>query len=97
MKRILYLFIFFVLLVIGITFAVLNAEPVGLNYYFGSKEIELSIILVITLIIGAILGILASANLFLSHRREIIRLKKAMDLAEKEINNLRSIPIRDKH
>ena len=97
MVRIVYLFIFLVLVIFGIVFAVLNAEPVNLNYYFGSKEVALSLILVLAMIVGAILGIIASASMIISNRREVMKLRKSVELAEKEVTNLRSIPIRDNH
>ena len=97
MVRIIYLFIFLILVIFGIVFAVLNAEPVNLNYYFGSKEVPLSLILVLAMIVGAILGVIASASMIISNRREVMKLRKSVELAEKEVTNLRSIPIRDNH
>ena len=97
MVRIVYLIIFLILVVFGIVFAVLNAEPVKLNYYFGSKEVALSLILVLAMIVGAILGVIASASMIMSNRREVIKLRKSVELAEKEVANLRAIPIRDNH
>lgn len=97
MVRIVYLFIFLVLVILGIVFAVLNAEPVKLNYYFGSKEVALSLILVLAMIVGAVLGVVASASMIISNRREVMKLRKSVELAEKEVTNLRSIPIRDNH
>ncbi len=97
MVRIIYLFIFLVLVIFGIVFAVLNAEPVTLNYYFGSKQVALSLILVLAMIVGAILGVIASASMIISNRREVLKLRKSVELAEKEVTNLRAIPIRDNH
>ena len=95
MKRIIYLFLFLLLVIVGIAFAVLNADAVSLNYYFGTEQLPLSLILVVTMMIGALLGVIASSGLFMRHRRDIAKLKKAVELAEKEVNNLRAIPIRD--
>jgi len=97
MVRIVYLFIFLILVIFGIVFAILNAEPVKLNYYFGSKEVALSLILVLSMIVGAILGIIASASMIISNRREVMKLRKSAEVAEKEVANLRAIPIRDNH
>jgi len=97
MVRILYLFIFLVLVIFGIVFAVLNAEPVNLNYYVGSKEVALSLILVLAMIAGAIMGVIASASMIISNQREVKKLRKYVELAEKEVTNLRAIPIRDNH
>ena len=81
----------------GLSFAVLNASPVHLNYYFGSRDVPLSVALVLTLLLGAVLGVVSSFGVVLKLRREIARLRKAVKLAEKEILNLRSIPIKDVH
>jgi len=97
MVRIVYSFIFLVLVIFGIVFAVLNAEPVKLNYYFGSEEVPLSLIIVFAMIVGAILGVVASASMIFSNRREVMKLRKSVELAEKEVANLRAIPIRDNH
>ena len=97
MVRIVYSFIFLVLVIFGIVFAVLNAEPVKLNYYFGSEEVALSLIIVFAMIVGAILGVVASASMIISNRREVMKLRKSVELAEKEVTNLRAIPIRDNH
>lgn len=97
MVKIVYLFLFLVLVIFGIAFAVLNADPVQLNYYFGSKDVALSLVLVLAMIVGAVLGVIASAGMIISNRREVVKLRKAVQLAEKEVANLRAIPIRDDH
>lgn len=95
MARVFSLIFFLLMLVIGLTFAVLNAEPVKLDYYFGSHYVPLSLTLVLALIIGAILGALASAGLVLRVKRENARLQKAIKMAEKEVVNLRTLPVKD--
>ena len=97
MLRIFYLLLFLLLIVIGIAFAVLNAEAVEFSYYFSSRQIPLSLILVLAMFAGAVLGVLASTSLIIKLKREMAQLKKSASLAEKEITNLRAIPIKDKH
>lgn len=97
MKRIIYLVLFLVIIIFGIIFAVLNADSVPLNYYFGTKQIPLSLVLVFAMSVGAVLGVLASLGHVIRARREVARLRKAAELAEKEVANLRAIPIRDEH
>ena len=97
MLRIIYIAVIVLLVIIGLVFAVLNADPVDFNYYFDSLSIPLSLSMLVAMIVGAILGVLASAGVILRHRREIARLRKAVDVAEKEVNNLRSLPLRDDH
>ncbi len=97
MLRIFYLLLFLLLIVVGIAFAVLNAEVVEFSYYFSSRQIPLSLILVLAMFAGAVLGVLASTSLIIKLKREMAQLKKSASLAEKEITNLRAIPIKDKH
>ena len=97
MLRLLYLFLFLLLIVAGIAFAVLNATPVAFNYYFDTRQIPLSLILILAISVGAILGVLASIGLVIRLKREVSQLKKSVSLAEKEVMNLRAIPIKDQH
>ncbi|MDH5573516.1 MAG: LapA family protein [Gammaproteobacteria bacterium] len=97
MLRLLYLFLFLLLIIAGIAFAVLNATPVSFNYYFDSTQIPLSLILVLAILVGAVLGVMASIGLIIKLKREISRLKKSVSLTEKEVMNLRAIPIKDEH
>jgi len=97
MSKLIYTILVLIIILLGITFAVLNAENVQLNYYFGSQQLPLSLALVLAMFVGAILGVVASFNLILRSRREVARLRKAAEMAEKEIANLRAIPIKNPH
>lgn len=88
------LFILLVMLV-GAAFAVMNAEPVNLNYYFGSRELPLSVVLVGAVCIGAVLGILAGLTTMARLKRENAELHRQAKLASQEVNNLRTIPLKD--
>ena len=95
MKRILKIGVIFVLLAIGILFAGKNATQVQLDYVVGETLVPLSIVMVLTLVFGAVLGIIASIGLILKTRKELSRVKKSAEMAEREIANLRTIPIKD--
>lgn len=97
MIRLAYIIFSLILLIIGILFAVLNAEPVTLHYYFGDKHIPLSLVLITAIILGAILGIIASAGIIIKLKRDNSKLKKLTELSEKELTNLRTMPIKDEH
>lgn len=97
MIRLAYIIFSLVLLIIGILFAVLNAEPVTLHYYFGDKNLPLSLIIISAIIIGALLGIVASAGIIIKLKRANSRLRKVSELSEKELTNLRTMPIKDEH
>lgn len=95
MKRILGFLLILLVLVFGLFFGLLNAEPVNVNYLFGSRELPLSFVLVMMLIIGALAGALAGLSLAFRVKREVYRLRREVRLAEKELTNLRSLPIKE--
>jgi putative membrane protein len=97
MNRLLFLILFLLLLALGISFAVHNAVPITLNYYFGSITGPLSLVVVIALAVGAMLGVSTSLLLVLRQRRKVARLKRKLDTCEQEIRNLRHLPLHDKH
>lgn len=97
MLRLVYFSLTLIVILFGVTFAVLNAENVQLNYYLGSVELPLSLVLVLAMIVGAVLGIFASLGFIIGSRRNASKLKRSVEVAEKEIVNLRNIPIKDKH
>lgn|SRR5690554_3438923 len=97
MKRIISFLVLLLAAILAIGFAVLNADSVELNYYFGSSQAPLSLLLVLAVIVGALLGVLASAGMLVRARRDNARLRKNVDLSRREVMNLRAIPLRDKH
>ena len=91
------LFSYLILLLIvlaGLTFAALNSTVVTFNYYIGSKTIALSLLLIFTFGIGIFFGFFVTLFPWLKLKRENRKLKNKLKLAEKEIENLRSIPIK---
>jgi putative membrane protein len=91
-------FLFLLLIIIiGVTFATLNSDTVTIHYYIGNRVIPLSLLLVIVLTIGSALGMMVGFWLVLKAKLRIYRLKQRLKLAEKEIENLRAIPLKDKH
>ncbi len=97
MKRVIAFVGLLAVAVLGIVFAVLNARPVAFNYYFGTLEAPLSLLLVLALAAGAGLGLLAALGMVVRARHEASRLRHKVALAEKEVANLRAIPIKDRH
>ena len=92
MRIIGYLF-FLVIVVIGVTFAYLNAHSVIFNYYFGTKSLPLSLLLVFALGIGLLLGLIVMFLSWLKLKRSNRKIRKQLKNAEKELINLRNFPI----
>ncbi|MCU7844724.1 MAG: LapA family protein [Candidatus Thiodiazotropha sp. (ex Monitilora ramsayi)] len=94
--RIIKLALLLIVMLLGVVFTVLNAGPVHFNYYFGSREIPLSLIMTGSLGAGALLGILSCLGLMFGLKRENLSLKRQSQMANQEVNNLRALPLKDR-
>lgn len=81
-----------ILIVLGLSFAVLNAEAVPLNYYFGSRDIPLSMIVVVSLAAGALIGLLVSMGTILRLKQQHAKLRRQLQRAEKAADQLSVLP-----
>jgi len=97
MTRILSFLMILAIIVLGLFFGNINAANITLDYYWGTANMPLSIALVMSLLVGAILGVLASLTLMIRLRHQITKLRKEIKTAEKEVTNLRAIPLKDDH
>jgi len=95
MRFISYLFILIIVL-FGVTFATLNSDSVTVNYYVDQYTIPLSLLLVAVFATGCLIGMLAGIGLLIRSKILNYRLNQRLNLAEKEIDNLRAIPLQDK-
>ena len=94
--RIITLLASVIIIVLGVTFAFLNAEQVVVNYYIGTTQMPLSILLVSILGIGALLGLLIGFVPIIKLKFMNRRLRKRLDHIEHEVSQLRILSIRDK-
>ena len=97
MKRIITFIVLLLVTLLGLTFALMNADSVKLDYYFGSLEAPLSLVVVLAMIVGAALGVLASVGIVVGQKRELAKLRKSAKIANEEVANLRSLPLKDTH
>jgi lipopolysaccharide assembly protein A len=95
--RILTFLFLLMLILFGITFASLNSDPVTVSYYIGQKDLPLSLLLIFAFGIGGLIGMAISGLFILNAKLKIYHLKQKLKVAEKEIENLRAIPLLDKH
>ena len=94
--RIISYFFLLVIILFGMTFATLNSESVVVNYYFGQASIALSLLLVLVFAFGCLIGMMVGLGLLIKNKIASYRLRQRLNLAEKEIENLRAIPLQDK-
>jgi len=93
--RILKALIVLCVVVAGVSFAWLNAQPVPFNYYVGTVETRLALLLVGFLAGGWVLGVLSMVRSVISLRRRLARADHELKLSRREVGNLRNLPLRD--
>lgn len=94
-KKILYISLFVITLVIALLFFVKNYQVLEFNYILGVIELPLSMLMLIGFIFGLVIGILAMLPMIFRLKHTQNRLKKQIRINEKEITNLRIMPARD--
>jgi putative membrane protein len=96
MNRLFYLLLTVVVFVFGTTFAIKNGQSVDLNYYFGiAWHAPLSLMLLAAVVIGALIGYLIGLRRVFRVRRELAKARRQIRDVEEEVQNLRSLPIKD--
>ena len=95
--KLLSIILYLILILFGISFAVLNAGMANLNLYLTTLSLPLSLLVTLSVglgvVVGALLVLAKYWRLRLSHKY----LKNQLKLKEEEISNLRSIPLKDEH
>jgi putative membrane protein len=78
LKVVPYVLLFLVLL----GFAAKNTVPVVVRYYLGAEwQAPLVVVLLITFTLGAVAGILATLGYLMRQRRELLSLRRRIDVA----------------
>lgn len=95
MSRLITLGAILVFLALGLLFHVRNDQFVTLDYYAGVINLPFSLWMFISLAVGSAFGVLASLPVIVKLKRENARLSKQVKVTERELNNLRVIPLRD--
>lgn len=94
MRRVLGLILVIILIALGLSFAMLNPQPVALDFYFGQSTLPLSLALVMALAIGAFVGVLVVVGIVFRQRWQLRRLNRQLNSAQSELSELRKLPIR---
>lgn len=94
MRIVIYLFLFLLALTF-VFFSGLNAQLVTVNYYIGTKQLPLSLLVILNFVLGGLLGLLSGLVLYLKLRYTNRRLRNRLKLVEEELVNLRALPLHD--
>jgi lipopolysaccharide assembly protein A len=95
MRRIMTIIVFVIVLILGAGFSAINLTPVDINYYLGALSLPLSIVIIVAIILGTLLGALVLSTSILRLRYENRRLHKKLINSEQEVDRLRILPITD--
>ena len=96
MKLFLYLLLFIVIVAFGLTFSLKNPQLIELNYYPDVViSSPLTVVLLVTLLLGVLIGVLAMSVSKLRKGRELTRARKEILKLSEEVQNLRSLPMKD--
>lgn len=95
MRRIITIILFIIVLIIGAGFSANNLTPVDINYYLGVLSLPLSVVIIVAIILGTVIGGLVLSTSILGLKYENRRLRKKLALSEQEVNSLRILPITD--
>ena len=93
--RIVMIIFYLLLILVGVSFAGLNASSVQVNVYFATLHMPISVLIVLTLGLGVLLGLILFWGSYWRLKAEHRRIKNQLKLTEKEIKNLRAIPLQD--
>lgn len=93
--RILTYFFLILLVLFSLTFAGLNAVPVSINYYLGKTQLPLSLLAILSFVLGGVLGLLMAFAIYVKLKYANRGLRHRLKLVEKELLNLRALPLKD--
>ncbi|GMW05775.1 MAG: hypothetical protein AMXMBFR8_05720 [Nevskiales bacterium] len=91
-RRIVFLILLCVLLVVALAFAALNSGPVTVNLGWIETTMQKPLLLAVVFAMGWLFGLLCLGLVMLRLALERRRLRRALRLAEAEVNTLRSVP-----
>lgn len=95
--RLIMMMFYFLIVLCGVVFSALNAGTVQLNLYFKMYTMPIPLLMLLSLALGVILGCIVFLSRYWSLKVHHRKLKHQLELKEREIKNLRAIPLKDQH
>ncbi len=87
-------FLIGLLLLLGVSFACLNAQLIDINLYLQIYRLPLSLLLIFVLGIGILVGFVGLSSKFFRLRMENSHLKSQLRSIEQEVSHLRMMPLK---
>ena len=95
MKALIYFIVILFAAVCAVVFTALNPDDVTVDLYYSKITLPFSLVIVASMFFGVLLGLVAGGMLALGRRRELRKLRKQLGVAERELSNLRKLPIKE--
>lgn len=87
------LLLLLVFMLLGASFATVNDTPVIVDLYFFRPELPLSLLLLLALGCGILLGGMAGSVYFMRVKKENADLRRKARLVGEEVKSLRTLPV----
>ncbi len=91
--RVISYIVILILLIVGITFAILNAGDVVVDYYVNKISLPLSLLIALTFVIGALCGLFVGLIMYWKAKCLAKKTKRELAIVKEEVINLRSFPL----
>ena len=85
------------ILIAALSFAALNSHAVTINLYFVSRSFHLPVLLFLILCVGMMLGVLIMFPSYCRAKRKARQARSKIKNNERELDNLRRMPISEEH
>lgn len=89
--------LFILIAVVSALFFAQNDAMVEIKYFGGILKWQMNWVLVSVLLLGFILGVMSLFTSLLSTKLKLANVNRRLALHEKEIKNLRALPIKDEY
>ena len=93
--RFIMMIFYLCLMIFGVSFAALNAESVTLNLYFKTFSLPISVWMIAAFAFGILMGLIIFLGRYWGLKTKHRKTKHTLQLMEREIKNLREIPLKD--
>ena len=94
-RNFIYVVLIIAVLLLVTAFAALNPGSITLDLAFFETETQKSLALMLAFAAGWVFGLFCAGLILLKSMNDRRKLRKSLNLAESEVRNLRSLPIRD--
>ncbi len=92
MSKIIGIILFFLVLVLGVSFSSLNSAAVEVNYYIGKIQLPLSVVVVCSFALGVVCSLIITMLHTVGQRWRLGQLRREVARKNAELDHARSLP-----